>query len=97
MTSEDIVIFELARFFHVSPLEIAKLSYNQFLQFVEAMNILKARERLEWFDRLSYPHSTDDRRKKAHKETYKTAYPYRFREENSVSLDEAFKIISRII
>lgn len=81
----------------MSPLDVSQLSYDQFLQFADAMNIIKGRERLEWFDRLSYPHTTDDRRKKAHKEAYKSAWPNRFKAENSVSLDEAFNLISKVV
>jgi hypothetical protein len=62
---------------------------------VEGMGIIKARERLNMFDVTSYPQANNKDRKKAHKDTYKAAYPTRFQEKNAVSLDDAFKMLGR--
>lgn len=60
---------------------------------IEGMGIIKARERLNMFDVSSYPKASDKDRKKAHKDTYKAAYPTKFQEKNAVSLDDAFKML----
>lgn len=49
--------------------------------YLQAMDRIKARERLELMDAIQYPHMKNKERKKRHKEVFKRAYPENFKQK----------------
>jgi hypothetical protein len=86
----------IARFYGYKLDYIKSLDYDDFNMLVESMGIIQAREKLNFFDVVSYPNASGSRRKKAHKDLSKKAYPARFEKNNAVSLDEAFAMFTRM-
>lgn len=55
---------------------------QQTKYYMQAMERIKARERLELMDALIYPKMDNKERKKKHRKLYKKAYPENFNSEN---------------
>lgn len=64
---------------------------EKFQKMLDAKEIIEARKLLMLIDAVSFPNAQKETRKKFHKELFKRAFPDRFRKENSLPLDEAFK------
>lgn len=62
--------------------KILALTPQQTRYYIEAMERIKARERLELMDALIYPNMNQKAMKKKHRQIYKKAYPENFNLEN---------------
>lgn len=80
-------MFKLSRFYGLKIDEILAMTAQETKYYLQAMDRIKAEERLELMDAVQYPHMKDKDRGKRHKEMFKRAYPESF-EEKVVNLKD---------
>ena len=87
-------MYELERYFpSLSQDRILAMTPQQTNYYLEAMERLKAKERLELMDALIYPNMNRKDMKKKHRKLYKLAYPENFNLENIQKKTTELKLI----
>jgi hypothetical protein len=61
----------------------------------QAVTVIEAQEQLKMFNVLDWPNMKNEKRKKAHKDLFKLAYPSEIKTKNSVSPQDLQRLLGR--